>query len=155
MTYVGPAAESLSRIDDILDMQRTQSRRISENEISLMTEAYKDMYDATLHQEWGYVLNIGAAFFQIAAAAYPETDPYGKTLKGISALISGAGGAITKWDEAKISKFQGKLEIVRNELQRTQGNESELVQKLNKMEEMLMAAIRALEEQRGTPFKKG
>jgi len=155
MTYIQPAAHSLSRVDDILEMQRTQSRRISENEISLLKEAYNDMYDATKHQEYGYVLNIGAAFFQILAAGYGENNSYGNTLKGISALITGAGGAITKWDEAKISKFQGQLEIIRNELQRTQGDESELVQKLNKIEEMLMAAIRSLEEQRGTPFKKG
>ncbi len=146
---------SLDRIDDILQMERVQSKRLSENEIDRMSKAYNEMSDASSAKEWGYVMKFAAAFFQIAAAGYGPNDFYGKIFSGIHSVLDNSGNFKVQWEESKTSKLQGLLELVRTELQRTQGDESELVQKLNKIEEMLMAAIRALEEQQATPFKKG
>ena len=144
---------SLNHVDEVFAMQRSQSRRLAEEEIKLIKKSHNEMNDAYHAQEWGYVISIAAGLFQIASCGFDNKNKIGKALIGIGTTLDKTGTAKVKWDEAKISRLQGLLEIVRNELQNTQSDERELIQELDQIEKMLLEAIRAEEEQRSTAFK--
>lgn len=149
------AHTSMSRIDEVVTMQRSQSRRLLEEEIGQLKQSHNDVSDAYSAQQWGYVISAAGSFFQLAAGFYGDKDTIGKALGAVGGLFDRAGSFKTKWEDAKITKLQGLLEIIRNELQNTQGDERELTQKLDQIEKMLLEAIRAMEEQKASAFKKG
>lgn len=144
---------SLDHLDKVHSMQRSQSRRLAEEELRLIKESHNEMNHAYKAQEWGYVISIGASLFQIASCGFDKNNKMGNALIGIGSTLDKVGTAKVKWDEASITRLQGLLEIVRNELQNTQSDERELIQELDQIERMLMDAIRAQEEQRSAAFK--
>ncbi len=155
------AHASMSHVDEVITMQRSQSRRLLEDEIAQIKKSHDEMNDAYTQQEWGYVISAAGSFFQIAAGLFGvqnaagQYDKLGTTLNAIASLLDKGGNSKIKWDEAKITKLNGLLEVLRNELQNTQGDERELTQKLDQIEKMLLEAIRAMEEQKASAFKKG
>ncbi len=155
------AHSSMGHVDEVVTMQRSQTRRLLEDEIQLIKKSHDEVNDAYTAKEWGYVISAAGALFKIAAGLFGvqnaagQFDKLGTTLTGISTLLEQGGHSKVQWDEAKITKLNGLLEILRNELQNTQGDERELTQKLDQIEKMLLEAIRALEEQKASAFKKG